>query len=30
MCFKTNYRDLELAQKKVDVLNDLINVIGRN
>ena len=30
MCFKTNYRDLELAQKKVDILNDLINVIGRN
>ena len=30
MCLKTNYRDLELAQKKVDVLNDLINKIGRN
>jgi perosamine synthetase len=30
MCFKTNYRDLELAQKKVNILSDLINNIGRN
>jgi len=30
MCFKTNYRDLELAQNKVNILSDLINNIGRN
>lgn len=29
MCFKTNYRDLELAQKKVDILSNLIDTIGR-
>jgi len=30
MCFKTNYRDLELAQTKIDILSNLINQIGRN
>lgn len=30
MCFKTNYRDLGLAQRKVNVLKNLINNIGRN
>ena len=30
MCFKTNYRDLGLAQRKVNVLKNLINDIGRN
>ena len=30
MCFKTNYRDLELAQNKIDILSNLINKIGRN
>ena len=30
MCFKTNYRDLEFAQTKIDILSDLINKIGRN
>jgi len=30
MCFKTNYRDLGLAQRKVNVLKNLITDIGRN
>ena len=30
MCFKTNYRDLGLAQRKVNVLKNLINDIGRD
>ena len=30
MCFKTNYRDLGLAQRKVNILKNLINDIGRN
>jgi len=30
MCFKTNYRDLELAQSKIDILSNLIDKIGRN
>ena len=30
MCFKTNYRDLGLAQRKVNVLKNLITNIGRN
>ena len=30
MCFKTNYKDLGLAQKKVNILKNLINDIGRN
>jgi len=30
MQFKTNYRDLEVAKKKIDVLAQLIDRIGRN
>ena len=30
MCFKTNYRDLGLAQRKVNLLKNLITDIGRN
>ena len=30
MCFKTNYRDLGLAQRKVNVLKNLITDIGKN
>ena len=30
MCFKTNYRALGLAQRKVNVLKNLITDIGRN
>lgn len=29
MAFKTNYRDLDVAQRKVGILSDLIDEIGR-
>jgi len=29
MAFKSNYRDLEIAEKKAEILADLIDEIGR-